>query len=260
MTDDVIEALATQLHEAERTATAIEPLTAEHPDLSVADAYAIQLRNVERRVAAGGVVRGHKIGLTAKAMQDIYGIDEPDYGHLLLDMFDLENGVVEMDRLISPRVEIEPAFILGRPLQGPGVTVADVIRAVEYVLPAIEVIDSRVRDWRIGLADTIADNGSSARVVLGGRPRPLTDVDLRDESAEVYVDDQLVQSGTTRAILGNPLAGVAWLANAVGAHGVALEVGHVVLPGTPVPAVPVAAGSHVRGSFSVLGDVLVSFQ
>jgi 2-keto-4-pentenoate hydratase len=260
MTDDLIDALAERLLEAERTATAIEPLTAEHPDLSVADAYAIQLRNIERRIDAGGLVRGHKIGLTAKAMQAIYGIDEPDYGHLMLDMFDLEDGVVEMDRLISPRVEIEPAFILGRELRGPGVTVADVIRAVEYVLPAIEVIDSRVRDWQIGLADTIADNGSSARVVLGGRPRPLTQVDLRDEGAEVYIDDELVQSGTTRAVLGNPLAGVAWLANAVGAHGIVLDAGHVVLPGTPVPAMPVTSGSRVRGSFTVLGDVLVNFE
>jgi 2-keto-4-pentenoate hydratase len=254
-----IETLAERLREAEDTAVPIDPLTAEHPSLSVSNAYAVQRFNIERRVAEGSVVRGHKIGLTAKAMQAIFGIDEPDYGHLMVEMFELEDSTIAMDRLIAPRVEIEPAFILRHELRGPGATIADVIRAVEFVLPSIEVIDSRVRNWEIGLADTIADNGSSARVVLGGRPRRLTDVDLRRESAQVYVDDVLVACGTTRAVLGNPLAGVAWLANALGAYGVVLDAGHVVLPGTPLAAVPVASGNRVSGCFSTLGDVAVSF-
>lgn len=259
MTGTLVIQLADQLADAERTACPIDRLTGAHPDLSVADAYAIQRRNIERRIAAGGTVRGHKIGLTAKAMQAAFGIDEPDYGHLMSDMFVLESGAIETARLIAPRVEIEPAFILGSALPPAGTTVPDVIRAVEYVVPSIEVIDSRVRDWDIGLADTIADNGSSARVVIGGRPRRLVDVDLRNEGAHIYVDDELIVSGTTKAVLGNPLAGVAWLANALGAHGVRLEAGHVVLPGTPVPAVPVKRGSRVRGSFAVLGEVEVSF-
>jgi 2-keto-4-pentenoate hydratase len=255
-----VDALAARLADAEASRAPIEPLTAEAPDLSVAQAYAIQRANVARRLAAGARVRGHKIGLTAPSMQELFGIDEPDYGHLLDEMFVLEGSEIPISELISPRVEVEAAAILGRDLPGPGVTVADVIRAVECVVASIEVIDSRIAEWRIGLADTIADNGSSARVVIAGRPMRLADVDLRRMPVRVEVDGAIVSCGVTGMVLGNPLSAIAWLANALGRQGVTLEAGHVVLPGTPLPAIPVVPGMHVRGVFDGLGDVDLRFS
>jgi 2-keto-4-pentenoate hydratase len=255
-----LEDLADQLFVAEREREPVEPLTQTAPDLSADDAYTIQLINAKRRLAAGARVAGHKIGLTAKAMQQLMGIDEPDYGHLFDDMFLLESTSIAMDRFISPRIEIETAFILGRKLEGPRVTVADVIRATDWVVPAFEIIDSRIRDWRITLADTIADNGSSAAVVLGGRPRRLEDVDLRNTPAELYVDGKLARSGNTGDVLGNPVSAVAWLANALARYGVQMKEGHVILPGACTAAVPVSAGASFQARFKDLGDVEVAFR
>jgi 2-keto-4-pentenoate hydratase len=254
-----LEQMAERLFSAERYRAPIEPLTDSVPGLTADDAYQIQLTNVRRRLHEGGLLRGHKIGLTAKAMRDLMGIDEPDYGHLFSDMFVLESSDIPADRFISPRIEIESAVILGRRLAGPGITVADVIRAVEWVLPSFEIIDSRIKGWRIKLADTVADNGSSAGVVLGGCPRRLGDVDLRNLSADLYLNGQLAKSGNTGDVLGNPLSAVAWLGNALARYGVALEEGHVVLPGACTAAVPVGPGSVVQAKFKDLGDVEVRF-
>jgi 2-keto-4-pentenoate hydratase len=251
--------LAEQLFVAERDRVPIDPLTERVPDLTTDDAYQIQLINVRRRLGSGGQLGGHKIGLTAQAMRDLMGIDEPDYGHLFLDMFELESAEIPADRYIQPRIEIETAFVLGRRLAGPGITVADVIAAVDWVVPAFEIIDSRIRSWRIKLADTVADNGSSAGVVLGGRRRRLAEVDLSNTPAELYVDGTLSKSGNSRDVLGNPLSGVAWLGNALARYGVALEAGHVVLPGACTAAVPVVPGSRVQARFKGLGDVEVRF-
>jgi len=171
--------MAGRLSEAELHRTPIAPLTDDRPELTVEDAYAIQGANVERRVAAGRLVRGHKVGLTSRAMQDLLGVSEPDFGVLLDDMFVEEGDEVPLDTMIQPRVEAEMAFFLDRDLVGPGVTTADALRAIGGVLPAIEIVDSRIADWRIGLADTVADNASSGRVVLGGRLTPVTALDLR---------------------------------------------------------------------------------
>ena len=251
--------LAERLFTAERDRKPIEPLTDGVPGLTTEDAYQIQLINVRRRVQGGVQLRGHKIGLTAQAMRDLMGIDEPDYGHLFSDMFFLESSDVRADRYISPRIEIESAFILGRRLEGPGIKAADVARAVDWVMPAFEIIDSRIRDWRIKLADTVADNGSSAGVVLGGRRRRLSDVDLGNTPADLYLDGKLAKSGNTRDVLGNPLSAVAWLGNALARYGIALEAGQVVLPGACTAAVPVKPGSAVQGRFKDLGDVEVRF-
>jgi 2-keto-4-pentenoate hydratase len=260
MTNEDLINLADALMQAERDRKSVPPLTDTFPDMTDDEAYEIQLLNVRRRVDRGGRIRGHKIGLTAKSMQELFGVDEPDYGHLFDDMFEYEAMTVRTERYIAPRVEIETAFILGRTIEGSNVTVADVIRAVEWVVPSIEIIDSRIRDWRIKLADTIADNGSSAGVVLGGRPVRVSDLDLRNLSASLYIDDELVESGNTSAVLGNPITAVAWLAKALSRHGITLEEGHVVLPGTCVRAVPVHAGASVRGHFADLGDVSVHFS
>lgn len=260
VSDQVLGELARSLAAAETSRTPREALTSAVRGLTAVDAYRIQLINIDRRVADGAAIRGHKIGLTARSMQRMFGVDEPDYGHLLDDMFVAEAQEVPMSRFIQPRVEVEPGFILRGRLEGPGVTAADVIYATEYIVPTIEIIDSRVRDWDIRLADTIADNGSSAGVVVGGRPVRLADVDIRNLHAEILIDGEVVETGSTREILGSPVNCVAWLANALGAHGVALEEGHLVLPGTPVRARPVSAGQTVIGRIDQIGEVEVTFR
>jgi 2-keto-4-pentenoate hydratase len=244
---------------AERDRAPIGPLTKEWPDLEVTDAYEIQLINARQRSAEGGVVRGHKVGLTSRAMQQMLGVDEPDYGHLFADMFVSEGSVLAAADFCQPRVEIEVAFVLRDALQGPGVTVADVLRATAFVLPAIEIIDSRVRDWQITLPDTIADNASSARVVLGGKATPLDRVDLRLLGCILRRNGEIVETGASGAALGNPATAVAWLANKLGELGVTLDAGHVVMPGACTRAADVGAGDVIRGDFDELGSVSVAF-
>ena len=164
------EEVALALREAESTRKPITPLASRWPEIEIADAYEIQRKNIEDRVSNGASIRGHKVGLSSRAMQDMMGVREPDYGHLLDEMFVFESHSVAMGDLIQPRVEIEVAFVLGSSLPKRGCNAADVIRATEYILPAIEIIDSRIAEWKIGIVDTIADNASSAKVVLGGNP------------------------------------------------------------------------------------------
>jgi 2-keto-4-pentenoate hydratase len=193
-------------------------------------------------------------------MQQMMGVDEPDYGHLLDDMFVLEGSAIPAADFCDPRVEVEVAFVLGKGLTGPGVSAADVLRATDFVLPAIEVIDSRIRDWKIGLADTIADNASSARVVLGGHPTSLNDVDPRTIGAVLRKNGEVVETGAAGAVLGNPVTAVAWLANKVHSFGVTLEPGHVIMPGSCTRAVDVNAGDVIRADFDYLGYVSVVFS
>jgi 2-oxopent-4-enoate hydratase len=251
--------LADRLWRAEVEGTPIEPLTDAHPDLTVEDAYAIQTVNVERRVAAGGVVRGRKVGLTSRAMQQLLGVDEPDFGVLLDRMFVEDGDVVEPAALLQPRVEAEIAFVMGRDLAGPGVTSADVLTAVAGVLPAIEIVDSRIADWRIRLADTVADNASCGRVVIGGRLTPVTTVDLRLVGMMFYRNGAPIDSGAGAAALGNPASCVAWLANKLGTLGSGLHRGDIVLPGALHRMVPARAGDVFRAEFAHLGDVTVRF-
>jgi 2-keto-4-pentenoate hydratase len=254
-----ISSLATLLADAEKTRVPMEPLTAAHPSLTREDAYGIQIETARRRVDSGARVCGHKIGLTAKPMQEMFGIDEPDYGHLFDDMFLFEETEVSLARFLAPRIEVEPAFVLKRRLEGPGLTVVDILRAIEFVLPALEIIDSRIRDWDIRLADTIADNGSSAALVLGGRPTSLDSFDPRALEVELDIDGKTIERGNTSAILGNPITAVTWLANKLGTQGVALEEGHVVLAGTCIRAIPLTRPAEVIGRFDVLGEVRVRF-
>ena len=253
------EAAALALRDAELSGKAMAPLAARWPGLDIADAYAIQRINIEHRVAEGAAVRGHKVGLSSRAMQDMMGVHEPDYGHLLDDMFVFEGHTVPMRELMQPRVEIEVAFVLGQPLPKQGCNAADVLRATEFILPAIEIIDSRIADWKIGIVDTIADNASSAKLVLGGNPVRLCDVDVRTLGASLQLNGETVETGNSAAVLGNPVTSVAWLAQTIGAFDIALEAGQVVLPGSCTRAVAVAAGDSVRAEFDALGHVEVSF-
>jgi 2-keto-4-pentenoate hydratase len=249
--------LADALRAAESARAPIAPLIESHPDLTAADAYEIQLRNIRRRPAP---VVGHKVGLSSRAMQEMMGVDEPDYGHLLEDMRVFEDVPADAGRYCYPRVEIEVAFLLGADLPGPECTEADVLAATEYVAPSIELIDSRIVDWRISIADTIADNASSAGFVVGaGRVRP-SDIDIRAIDATLWRNDEVVAQGRSDAVLGNPVTAVAWLARTVAGFGVRLRAGHLVLPGACARAVDVRPGDRFRASFVGLGDVSLSFQ
>ncbi|GAA4724670.1 2-keto-4-pentenoate hydratase [Phytohabitans rumicis] len=248
--------LADLLHAAERDRAPIPPLTESHPELGAADAYEIQLRNIRRRTAE---VVGHKVGLSSKAMQQMMGVDEPDYGHLLADMRLSESVPVDAGRYCYPRVEIEVAFILGADLPGAGCTEEDVLAATEAYAPSIELIDSRILDWRISLADTIADNASSAGFVVGAaRVDPAT-VDIRAIDAVLYKGDEPVAQGRSDAVLGNPVTAVAWLARTVAGFGVRLRAGHLILPGACARAVDARPGDAFRASFTGLGDVSLTF-
>lgn len=250
---------AESLRAAERARLPIPPLTVDYPSMDTVDAYEIQLINVKERLGQGRLVRGHKVGLSSKAMQEMMGVDEPDYGHLLDDMFVFEDSEVDISEMCHPRVEVEVGFILGAPLAAPGCNAADVLRATAYVVPSIEIIDSRIAEWKISLADTIADNASSAMVVLGGRATPIDRVDLRTLGATLRRNGQITATGTSAAVLGNPVTAVAWLANKVHDFGVALDAGHVVLPGSCTRAFDVKAGDSIRADFDVLGSVSINF-
>jgi 2-keto-4-pentenoate hydratase len=237
----------------------VEPLTEKYAGLTLEDAYKIQLLQVRRWLSAGARIKGHKVGLTSAAMQRQLGVGQPDYGHLLDSMFWLENEPVPASRFLQPRVEPEIAFVLARELRGPGVTVADAIGAVGFVLPALELIDSRIRDWRIKLLDTIADNASSAGVVLGSTPVPLTATDLRLAGCNLHKNGEVAGTGAGGAVLGSPLTALVWLANTLGERGVVLQPGQVILPGSVTAAIPVGAGDTVTATFAGLGSVTVRF-
>lgn len=238
----------------------MSPLTERHPALDLDDAYRIQEIQVEGWLAAGRQVRGRKIGLTSAAMQRQLGVTEPDYGVLLDTFFYSENSRIGTSEFSQPRIEPELAFILGKDLRGPGINVADVIGATAWVVPALEIIDSRIADWRIGYFDTVADNASSGGVVLGSTPRRIDEVDLRLQGVNVYVGGTLVETGAGAAALGSPLNSIVWLANVLGTRGVTLEAGQVILPGSVTRAIPVDPGDTVSADFAAMGSVTVNFS
>jgi len=256
----VIDRFAGELYSAVASRQPVEPLTDRAPGLTVEDAYAIQTRVIDRRVAAGARVIGRKIGLTSAPMQQMLGVDEPDFGVLLDDMVVEDGDPIPLDSLLQPRVEAELAFVMDRDLTGPGVTTATALTAIAGVLPAIEVVDSRVADWRIKLVDTVADNASSGLLVVGGRMRPVTDLDLRLVGVVVSRNGELLDTGAGAAALGNPARCVAWLANKLGSLGSGLRAGDVVLPGAVHRMVPVRPGDAFRAEFSRLGAVTARFS
>jgi 2-keto-4-pentenoate hydratase len=257
--DDVRRAVADALLAAERDRAPIPPLRETHPDIDVVDAYEIQLINIRRRLDAGQEVHGHKVGLSSRAMQEMMGVDEPDYGHLLSDMeLSMSDAPVRAGAYCYPRVEVEVAFILGDTLPGEGCTEDDVLRATEAVAPAMELIDSRILDWNIKIADTIADNASSAGFVLGTGVPP-DGLDLTAIDATLYRDGEPVARGRSDAVLGDPVIAVAWLARTVASFGVRLHAGHVILPGSCTRAFDVASGQGFTAEFGALGSVSLAF-
>jgi len=252
--------LAADLAQAERSRQPIAPLTAGHPEIDVVDAYEIQLINIRQRVAEGARVVGHKVGLSSLAMQQMMGVDEPDYGHLLDEMQVFEDTPVNADKYLYPRVEVEVGFILAHDLPGANCTENHVVAATEALVPSIELIDTRITDWKIALCDTIADNASSAGFVLGaGRVAP-TDIDITQIEAELTCNGEVVAKGRSDAVLGNPVTAVAWLARKVESFGVRLRAGDIVLPGSCTRAIDARPGDKFVAEFAGLGSVRLSFE
>ncbi|MEU0492313.1 fumarylacetoacetate hydrolase family protein [Nocardiopsis sp. NPDC006139] len=251
---------ARALREADLSVRPVEPPSRTHPGLDVADAYDIQLRNIAARVGEGARTVGYKVGLTSRVVQELLGVDEPDFGHLLDDMVVEDGATVDASRYCAPRAEPEICFRLARGLRGPGVTAADVLAATDAVAPALEIADSRVRDWEITLVDTVADNASAGALVHGPWT-PLSEVpDLAALTAELYIDGESVARGEGKAVLGHPAEAVAWLADGLAGIGAALEPGQVVLSGSITTAPFVTAGHRVEARFDALGAVSVSFS
>lgn len=251
---------ARALRAAEATRVAVEPLGGTYPEIDVEDSYRIQLANIALRLDAGATVVGHKVGLSSAAMQQMMGVNEPDYGHLLSDMALDEARGADATRYLLPRVEPEVGFLLGDDLPGEGCTEEDVLAATAAVTAALELIDSRIVDWRIGLADTVADNASSAGFVLGAARVEPADVDLRDIAVTLWRNEEVVALGRSDAVLGNPVTSVAWLARKVASFGVQLQAGHIILPGSCTRAVDVRPGDRFRAEFGPLGPVSLRFD
>jgi 2-keto-4-pentenoate hydratase len=258
--DLLLRQLADELWHADQAASPVEPLTERHQGLLMEDAYAIQTINIDRRLAQGARVIGRKVGLTSRPMQELLGVDEPDYGVLLDDMVVEDADEIDLRRLVQPRVEAEMAFVMDRDLTGPGVTTANALAAIAGALPAVEIVDSRIADWRIKLVDTVADNASSGLLVLGGSLRRVVDLDLRLVGVVVSRGGELLDTGAGAAALGNPARCVAWLANKLATFGASLEAGDVVLPGAVHRMVPVSPGDVFRADFAHLGAVTVRFS
>ena len=252
--------LAAELAQAERTRVPMDPLTTAHPEIDVVDAYEIQLINIRQRVAEGATVVGHKVGLSSKAMQTMMGVDEPDYGHLLADMEVFEDVPVIAGRYLYPRVEVEVGFILADDLPGAGCTEDDVLAATAAFVPSIELIDTRIKDWKIKLCDTIADNASSAGFILGPERVSPKDIDITAIDAVLTCNGEVVAQGRSDAVLGNPVTAVAWLARKVDGFGVRLRAGDIVLPGSCTRAIDARPGESFVADFTGLGSVRLSFE
>ncbi|MGW0838850.1 2-keto-4-pentenoate hydratase [Streptomyces sp. NPDC002787] len=259
LTDEQRQAAADRLWAAQIERVPIDPLTESCQGIGVVDAYEIQLLNIRRQTAAGAVVCGHKVGLSSPVMQQMMGVDEPDYGHLLDTMRYFDGAPVDAAQFCYPRIEVEVAYVLGAPLPGEGCTRADVLAATDHVVPSLELIDSRIKDWRISLADTIADNASSAGMILGTDRVAPKALDLADIGAVLYRNGEQVAAGNTSAVLGDPTGAVAWLARKVAQFGVRLEAGYVILPGSCTRALDARPGDVFHAEFTGLGAVGVSF-
>jgi 2-oxo-hept-3-ene-1,7-dioate hydratase len=256
---ETITAIADELAEAEEARTMVPRLTARHPEMTVEDSYAVQNEWRRRGIAAGRRPVGRKIGLTSKVMQAATGITEPDYGAIFADMV-FENGsVIDHGRFSNVRIEVELAFVLARPLDGPDATVFDVLRATEYVVPALEILSSRIEMAGRTIVDTISDNAAMGGMVYGGNPVGIGEVDLRWVSALLYRNEVIEESGVAAAVLNHPATGVAWLANKLAQHGDRLEAGEMVLAGSFTRPMWVEKGDTVLADYGPLGTITCRF-
>ena len=259
MQQTLIDTLGDELFDALRSCSVVEPLSSRQPDMSIEHAYAVQQRLIARRLADGETVVGKKIGVTSKAVMDMLGVYQPDFGWLLSGMVYDDGSTIERASLIQPKAEGEIAFVLKRALRGPGVTAAQVLAATECVMPCFEIVDSRIRDWKIRIQDTVADNASCGVFVLGDRAVSPRDIDLYACGMVLEKNGEVYATGAGAAALGSPLNSVAWLANTLGRLGIALEPGEVILSGALAAMAPIAAGDQFRVSIGGLGSCSVRF-
>jgi 2-oxo-hept-3-ene-1,7-dioate hydratase len=265
LTDEQIRDAAVRLREAARTRTPMRQLSLQYPDMDFEDAYAIQRAWGEIRYAEGRKLLGRKIGLTSRAMQQSVNITEPDHGLLLDDMFFEDGSTIALDQFVGVRIEVELAFVLGSNLRGPGCTIFDVLRATEYVTPALEILDSRIQmsDPETGhqrtIVDTVSDNAADAGIITGGRVVRPHDVDLRWVSALLYRNGIIEESGVAAAVLNHPANGVAWLANKLALHDVELEAGQIILAGSFTRPVWARAGDTFQADYGPMGSISCQF-
>lgn len=259
MNPELQQALGQELYQALVARQVVEPLSTRHPEITIEDAYAIQQHMLSLRLAAGEQVVGKKIGVTSKAVMDMLGVYQPDFGWLTDGMVYNEGEAIPAATLIQPKAEGEIAFVLKKRLQGPGVTAADVLAATEGVMACFEIVDSRIRDWKIKIQDTVADNASCGVFVLGDRLVDPRDVDLGTCGMVLEKNGEIVATGAGAAALGHPANAVAWLANTLGRLGIALEAGEVVLSGSLGIMVPVQAGDNLRVTIGGIGGCSVRF-
>ena len=260
MEDNKIEQYGDELYEAWLSRSAVPPLLEREPEITIEDAYKIQLRFVERRVQAGEKIIGKKIGVTSKPVQDFLGVYQPDFGQLTSGMVYQEGETIDLSQLIQPKAEAELAFMLKEDLIGPGITAMDVIRATDYVAPCFEIVDSRITAWKIKIQDTVADNASCGVFVIGntrGDPRML---DITLAGMVLEMNGELHSTGVGAAVQGSPINAVVWLANTLGALGIPFRAGEVILSGSQSPLVPVVDGDDLVCTVGGLGSCRVKFS
>jgi len=266
LSQDIIKNCAQRLNKAEKERTQIRQISLDHPDITIDDAYAIQSEWLDIKLAEGRKIIGHKIGLTSRAMQQSSQIDEPDYGTLLDDMLYHDGCEIETEKFIVPRIEVELAFILKKPLKGPNCTIFDVYDATGYVVPALELIDARSQSIDPDtkrprkVYDTISDNAANAAIILGGRPVSIDEVDLRWVSAIMQRNGVIEETGVAAGVLNHPANGVAWLANKLHPFDVELEAGQIILGGSFTRPVPARKGDTFNVDFGSLGTISCHFS
>ena len=257
---DVVQGAYEHLLLAEQTKQSVPPLTDLYPNLTVHESYQVQLKAIDQKVKDGQKIVGKKIGLTSFAMQELLGVDQPDYGHLLDSMSIQNKDTIEVNSLFEPKVEGEIAFVLKKDLKGPDVTAEEVLAATEYIIPSLEIVDSRILNWKIKLEDTVADNASCGLYVLGKERFDLNGLDLTKIEMNLYKNGELINKGKGSDVLGHPATCVAWLANKLSEYNVTLKAGEVILSGALSAAVAAQKGDVFTAEFTELGKVEVSFR
>jgi 2-oxopent-4-enoate hydratase len=257
--DDTIKIIAHELYDAGKQEKAIEPLVGRFPEFTITCAYKIQLENIKKRVSEGERIIGKKIGLTSYSMQKMLGVYEPDYGHIFNTMVLLKNEL-SLSTVIQPKAEGEIAFVMKEGIEGPRITSTDVICATDFVMPAIEIIDSRIRDWKIKIEDTVADNASSAFTLVGTKALPLNEVDMFSTGMVFCKNGEIVATGAAAAVMGNPVNAVTWLINKLSEFGVGIKKGEIILSGSLTAAVDLKENDVVEVVFDRLGSVTLKVK
>lgn len=260
MDSNIIQTLGDSLYQALRSNSVIDPITNQYPDMTIEDAYAVQKRMIDRRVQDGEVIVGKKIGVTSRAVMNMLGVYQPDFGYMMDRMIVNEGESIAMSTLIQPKAEGEIAFLLKKDLMGPGLSNADILAATECVIPCFEIVDSRIRDWKIKIQDTVADNASCGVFVLGDSAVSPRKVDLSTCGMVLEKNGEIIATGSGAAAMGSPVNAITWLANTLGRLGVPLKAGEVVLSGALAAMFPCAAGDNFRVSIGGIGACAVRFE